>query len=133
MNTNTPAKVYGKGDWIAGGAVLAIGLFGVLVWQLSGPASAPAAEKVRAFDVVEASVMCREAIRRTSRDPEKADVPMVFGHQTDGAFLFTWTPQTKLARLRNGLGLEVGVPAKCVVDQATRKINDLTVNGVKVI
>lgn len=133
MNMNAPVKVYGKSDWIAGGAVLVIGLLVVLVWQLIGPAPAPAPETVRAFDVVDASVMCREAIRRTSRDAEKADVPMVFGHQTDGAFLFVWTPQTKLARLRNGLGLEVGVPAKCVVDQATRKIKDLTVNGVKLI
>lgn len=131
MNTNTTVKAYGKRDWIAGAAVLAIGLLGVLVWQLSGPASAPAVEKVRAFDVVDASVMCREAIRRTSRDPEKADVPMVFGHQTEGEIKFFWGPQNKLVRLQNGLGLEVGVSATCIADVQKRAITSLMVNGVK--
>lgn len=87
----------------------------------------------RSFGLVEASVMCRQAIRLVSRDPERATVPMVDGYTTKEEFAFVWGPATKLARLHNGLSLEVGVSAACTADRQTGKINSLVVNGSKII
>lgn len=132
---NKPAKVYGTGEWVVGAVILVFGVMGALMWfYFSKPALATSAVAVeRPFDEVTASVICREAIRRTSKDPETAQVPMVASNQTEREIGFVWGPGTKLARMRNGLGLEVGVSAVCTTDRQTRKIHTLTVDGVKVI
>lgn len=42
---------------------------------------------------------------------------------------FVWGPQSRPVRLRNGLGLEVATTALCVVDESTKAIKLLVVDG----
>lgn len=127
------SKTYGRRDWVLGAVVLALGVTGALAWHLMTPAKTANVDQVQPFDAVTAMVVCREAIKKTSRDPEKAEVPSVFVHQVDEELRIYWGPQNKMVRLRNGLGSEVGVPATCIANKDKRTITSLTVNGVRLI
>lgn len=77
--------------------------------------------------------MCQMALKKISRDPEKAEIPVVqnFGSETE--FYFAWGSSTKMVRMRNGLGLEVAGSASCVVDKATKRFTSLTLNGESIL
>lgn len=83
----------------------------------------------REFNATQAIFLCEHAIKQVSKDPEKAKVPMVSNVGSGDEYVFVWGPQTKLTRLRNGLGLEVGVPAVCKVSHAQKKMTSLSVDG----
>lgn len=83
----------------------------------------------REFNATQAIFLCEHAIKQVSKDPEKAKVPMVSNVGSGDEYVFVWGPQTKLTRLHNGLGLEVGVPAVCKVSHAQKKMNSLSVDG----
>lgn len=90
-------------------------------------ASKPAAPKP--LDKMEALVMCQMLIKRAANDPEKAEVPYIEGRDAAGNFNFKWSKDSKLVRMRNGLGLEVGLPAFCSVDKETREFTQLNIDG----
>lgn len=77
----------------------------------------------------QALLMCQEALKRLSRDPEKASVPYVRGEEGRVVSTFRWDGGTSLMRMRNGLGLEVGVSGECSVDRSNRTFNSLTLDG----
>ena len=87
----------------------------------------------RDFDWNDALTMCKMTIKKASKDPEKADVPYVANHGSGDEFRYVWSSSTKLTRMRNGLGLEVGVPASCTVSRSQKRITSLIVDGQKVL
>lgn len=85
--------------------------------------------KPKPLEKIEALTMCQMLIQRASRDPEKADVPYIEGYDTGAEFTFKWDRNTKLARLRNGLGLEVGTTAFCSINKERREFTLLNIDG----
>jgi hypothetical protein len=81
------------------------------------------------FDNVDAMGRCIHAVKRFAKDPEKAQVPWVDAVETADAFEFRWTQQTRLLRLRNGLGLEVAVGGRCTVSKTSQAVRSLVVDG----
>ena len=109
--------------------LLAVSCIGVVAVSDKKDPNAPPKD----LDKIEALTMCQMAIAKVSRDPEKADIPYIEGYETDKEFTFKWDKNTKLARLRNGLGLEVGVPAFCSVDKEARKLTSLVVDNTNIL
>lgn len=95
--------------------------------------SAPRLNGVTQFGKSEALTKCQMAVKMFSRDAEKAVVPYVDGYEISSGYGFAWNNTTKLARLRNGFGLEVGTTAICNVNTKTKQITSLTIDGKKVI
>jgi len=93
----------------------------------SSDAKAKEHEDFRAHS--DALYLCQHALQRASNDPEKADIPYVQNSGGESEYYFAWGKSTKMARMRNGLGLDVAVSASCIVDKTTREITSLTVNG----
>ena len=120
-----------KTKLIVAGAMtlLAVSCIGVVAVSDKKDPNAPPKD----LDKIEALTMCQMAIAKVSRDPEKADIPYIEGYETDKEFTFKWDKNTKLARLRNGLGLEVGVPAFCSVDKEARKLTSLVVDNTNIL
>lgn len=85
------------------------------------------------FSSSAALAICQTALKQVSRDPEKAEIPYVPNHGTGGEFYYAWGASTKMARMRNGLGLEVAASASCIVDKTTKRITSLTLNGENLI
>lgn len=73
--------------------------------------------------------LCQQAIKRASLDAENTSAPYVKNQGTGSEYYFAWNNETKLVRSRNGLGLEVGVTASCIVDAASGRIRSLTIQG----
>lgn len=90
-------------------------------------------DKPEKFSHIEALGMCRMALQAAARDPEKADIPYVENQGRGDEYFFSWGAQTKMARMRNGLGLEVATSASCVVNAKTQRITSLTLNGQTLI
>lgn len=83
--------------------------------------------------VDEALRTCKRAIRSHARDPETAVIPDV-GWMTGGAdWRFFWTQNTRMVRMRNGVGLEVAVTAGCVVDEVSGDVRLLQLDGRQLI
>ena len=80
-------------------------------------------------DLSSAQVVCEYAIKKVSRDPEMTKVPFVRGTTGVDAFNFTWSRNSSLVRMRNGLGNEVGVEVSCAVRKTDGKIISLMVDG----
>lgn len=93
-----------------------------------GKSSAPAE-----FGWNAALTMCQSTLRKVSRDPDNADVPYVPDHGSGDEFYFAWGASTKMARMRNGLGLEVPASASCIVSKSQKRITSLTLNGKTII
>lgn len=117
-------------------AAAVVAVLGLIYWFF-GPESA----YVRSVGVANpqpgvsesaALTSCQYAIRSVSKDPETASVPYV-PNTGGGDYVFKWTTSTKLARMRNGFGLEIGVPAECIVDRNNGKIIYLEVEGQKLV
>lgn len=118
------------------GKLVLVGFFGLMVYQCTQIASrdtSPTASSTNAapdiMSSASAQVLCEIAIKRLSRDPEKAEVPYVSDIGSGTTSHFSWSTNTKLTRMRNGLGLEVGTPASCTVDRANKKITSLAFDG----
>lgn len=126
------ARVWGTqgGKWAVAGLIF---FAAVAVVSLLNPSRKNNSSSSMAFDASDALVICQSAIKLASKDAEKAKVPYVPNQGSDGGYFFAWNNTTKLARLRNGLGLEVGVTALCKVDAATRRITSLTLDGRQLI
>lgn len=101
----------------------------VLVVAISCMSGGKKSNTPREFNANEAIFLCEYAIKQASRDPEKAVVPMVSNVGSGDEYIFVWGPQTKLVRLRNGLGLEVGVPAVCKVSHSEKNMTSLTLDS----
>lgn len=82
---------------------------------------------------VDALTMCQMALKRVSRDPDNADIPYVSNMGKGPEFYYAWGPQTKVARMRNGLGLDVATTASCTVDATTKRITSLTLDGKTIL
>lgn len=98
--------------------------------EVSPAATEPA--KPKALTKIEALTMCQMLIQRASRDPEKTDVPYIEGVDTGAEFTFKWDRNSKLARMRNGLGLEVGATAFCSINKERREFTLLNIDGQNV-
>lgn len=85
------------------------------------------------FAAIEALSQCQWTLKKLSRDPDTAEVPYVENFGSKGEYYFAWGAETKYARMRNGLGLEVPVSASCIVNAATKQITQLTFDGKNII
>ena len=81
------------------------------------------------LEKIEALTMCQMLIKRAANDPEKAEVPYIEGSDAGGDFNFKWSKDSKLVRMRNSIGLEVGLPAFCSVNKETREFTQLNIDG----
>ncbi|WP_225784231.1 zinc-ribbon domain-containing protein [Xenophilus sp. Marseille-Q4582] len=97
----------------------------------SGKNSGPSAP--RAFDSSDALVMCQMALKRIARDPDKAEIPYVVDHGSGDEAYFAWGNSTKMARMRNGLGLDVATTASCTVSKSQKRITSLTLDGKTIL
>lgn len=106
---------------------------GGILWATSGNPSQEAVEKhptdtVSATSEAGALFICQQAIKRASLDAEKTSVPFVRAQGGQDHY-FAWNNDTKLVRTRNGLGLEVGVTASCIVSKYGGRVLSLTIQG----
>lgn len=92
-----------------------------------------AAQAAAPMSSLDALLFCQNALKRVARDPEKASIPYVEDLGSGMESYFAWGAQTKMARMRNGLGLEVATSASCVVDRASKRITALTVDGKSIL
>lgn len=116
--------------------VLVMALVGFIAFKMASPgseSSSRASSAPAALGDIDALALCQYALKRTAKDPEKADIPYVQNYGSGNEAYFAWGRDTKMARMRNGLGLEVAVSASCTVDRSTRKITSLTVEGASVL
>ena len=90
-------------------------------------ASKPAAPKP--LDKIEALTACQMLIKGLVDDPKTTDVPYIEGSDAGGDFNFKWSKDSKLVRVRNHLGIEVGLPAFCSVNKVNREFTQLNING----
>lgn len=135
---------YSTAEWKRGAAVLAVGLVGIAVWQMATHETQAqrearllqqdtrSAQATVAVARGSALLNCQRALRNASRDPSTAQVPAVEALAGGADFRFLWTADVPV-RLRNGLGLEVPVPALCVVDETSGKIKLLTLDNQPLI
>lgn len=101
--------------------------------RLRANARDAAAQAAAPLSSLDALLLCQNALKRVSRDPEKATIPYVEDSGRGTESYFAWGPSTKMARMRNGLGLEVAASASCIVDRANKKITALTLDGKTII
>lgn len=74
-----------------------------------------------------AHAICVKAVTAMAKDPETVKVPWVEPASSADAHIFEWGRTTRLIRMRNGLGLEVPVSGKCVVDARTMAVLRATI------
>ena len=112
-----------------------IGLFGayLIVSCATGGNKNATTSSGAAFDWNDALTMCQLALKKASRDPEKADVPYVENMGKGDDYYFAWGSSTKMARMRNGLGLEVATSASCTVSHTQKRITSLTLDGKTIL
>lgn len=104
------------------------------VWIYSIFSGSSSSDNAHTFGESEALVICQQAIRSVAKDPEKADIPAIKGGLADdGTYVFHWGGSTRMARMRNGLGLEVAVTADCAVHKDTHKLTRLVIDGKDII
>lgn len=83
---------------------------------------------------VEAALQtCQTALKQASRDPEKAKIPGVGAMKGGADWRFLWNENSRMVRMRNGLGNEVAAIALCVVDEDTGRIKLLTLDGKQLV
>lgn len=105
----------------------------VAVSCATGGSSSSKTETKSSWNEISSLTLCQMAIKRRSRDPENAEVPYVKNFGSGTEHYFAWGAETKMARLRNGLGIDVASTASCTVDVESRKITSLTINGETMI
>lgn len=105
-------------------AILVLGLVAMCTQKSTPPTFGEAA----AFG------LCRDAIRAVSKDPDKAEIPVINNASPGGTeFYFAWGQSTQQLRLRNGLGIDVPASASCVVNAASRSVTSLSLNDKTLI
>lgn len=117
-------------------AIISLGVLAVIAVScvsMSGGSKSSDAPAAATFDSTDALWLCVSALKRVSRDPEKAEVPYVANQGSGGEFRFIWGANTKMARMRNGFGLEVATTASCTVNAAQKKITSLTLDGKQIL
>lgn len=122
-------KSVGLGGWILAVVVGVVAFQSCTSSQRRDEARSASPAARYAMSESEALTRCQEMIRRQARDPETANVPFVRNMGKGTEAYFAWGAQTKMARMRNGLGLEVAVSASCIVDLSTGTLRSLTVDG----
>lgn len=105
----------------------------VAVSCATGGSSGAKNETKSSWNEISSLTLCQMAIKRRSRDPENAEVPYVKNFGSSSEHYFAWGADTKMARLRNGLGIDVASTASCTVDVDSRRITSLTINGETMI
>lgn len=99
--------------------------------------SAPDAPKpsntLKPLNKIEALTVCRKMIKRIADDPETTDVPYIEGSDAGVNFNFKWNKDSKLVRMRDHLGMEVGLPAFCSVNKVAREFTQLDINGKNIL
>ncbi|WP_287917174.1 hypothetical protein, partial [Comamonas sp.] len=81
------------------------------------------------FRANDAYTLCSRLIYRASRDPEKVVIPRIPAAENAEAFTFVWSANSQLVRVRNGLGLEVGTTAHCVVSKQEKQVRMFAFDG----
>lgn len=76
--------------------------------------------------------LCEKAIRSAVRDPDKAVIPSVPNFGDINEYHFAWNPNTRVLRLRNGLGLDVASTGSCIVQKVARHVSSVTIDGKRV-
>ena len=123
-------KAIPKSQKLAKIIVLSVGA----VWIYSIFSGSTSRDSAPTFAEEDALVICKQAIRSTAKDPEKADIPTIKGGlANDGTYVFHWNGATRMARMRNGLGLEVAVTADCAVHKDTHKLTRLVIDGKDIV
>lgn len=104
-------------------------------FKMENPEPPNTPNKPNEFTSVQALTLCQHVLTRLSRDPETANVPYVdnLGGHVGDEYYFAWGADTRYARMRNGLGLEVPVSASCIVSRTTKKIIQLTFDGKSIL
>lgn len=112
-----------------------MGIIGLVVFQCvqDSNRAATSSSAPKEMDSMDALFLCQTALKRASRDPEKAEVPYVPDMGKGKESYFAWGSSTKMARMRNGFGLEVATSASCTVDRPTKRITSLTLDGKSII
>lgn len=92
-------------------------------------------QKAQQLGIPEADAfrLCERAIRSKVRDPEKAVIPPVTAIGDQDELLFSWNQQTRVLRLRNGLGLDVASTGSCTVQRIGRNVSSVTISGERVL
>lgn len=111
---------------IVAGAII-FGIIGSCAALMSKP------DGDRRFGSSDALGMCQGALKSVARDPDMADIPYVENMGRGSEYYFSWGAQTKMARMRNGLGLDVAVSASCIVNGVTRRITSLSLDGRSIL
>jgi len=113
-------------QWVLFGLLVAGGVATCVTDKTQPPAEAGLSDG-------DAAYLCAQAIRAASRDAERAEVPTVLPVRSAGSVVFTWANNTRLLRLRNGLGQEVAATGVCIVDRSGGRIQQLVVDGERLI
>lgn len=95
--------------------------------------SKPEKSASEGISVGDAMYLCQQSFKRASKDPERAEVPVVLPVLSGDEIGFSWGHSTKMLRLRNGLGLEVASSGYCAVSKAGKRVVALTLNGQSLI
>lgn len=90
-------------------------------------------DEPKGFGHIDALTMCQMALQSAAKDPGNADIPYVENLGKGDEYYYAWGAQTKMARMRNGLGLDVAASASCIVDGKSKRITSLTLNGQSII
>lgn len=155
MKQATSPQFGSRTEWRIAFGIAMLGLVGIACWGSMRPsveeqvAKEDAARAARAADIraqLEASghggakVMpeqafqtCRTYLKRFSRDPERMQIPDVGWMRGGANWRFAWSDQSRLLRMRNGLGADVGTPGLCVIDEVTGYPLLLVVDGQELI
>lgn len=113
---------------------LGMGMVAVVVFSCVYQTALPSGPKApQAFNDADANILCRDAIMRFSRDPERTQVPYAQPSTRGDEALLAWNQSSKMLRMRNGLGLEVPATASCLVSRGERRVIMLTINGEAMI
>lgn len=127
--------------WLLGISVVVLSALG---WWLTGvigdkassnnayygaPVQAAVSNASSYINSTNALYKCQQAIKAASNDAGRTSVPYVPNVGSGSEYYFAWNNSSKLVRAPNGLGIEVGATASCIVDGSTGKILSLTVQG----
>lgn len=105
----------------------------IIVSCATGGDKGAASTNSPSFGWNDALTMCQFALKKASRDPENADVPYVENKGSGDNYYFIWGATTKMARMRNGFGLEVATTASCTVSGTQKRITSLILDGQAII
>jgi hypothetical protein len=112
-----------KWAYVASGIVLMI-----VIGSCTGP------KKKSEFDESDAHVLCDQAIKLASKDPQNPVIPYVAPRLLhEGEFQFEWGHSTKMLRLRNGFGLEVAASGSCGVSREEKRVIRLTLEELTLL